>query len=418
MRRGQRARGTRELRLASTVTSTQCIEAALLARVVGKMPKARGLEEGGGNAMQTESGTRPVLEVADLTLSFGGLHALSKVSFAVQEGTITAVIGPNGAGKTSLFNCISGFYRPQHGAIWCEARDITRLHPPERAKLGLARTFQNIALFRGMTVLDNIKLGRHVPPADRPPRRARLSGPGASARKSRCAREIEERIIDFLEIDHIRHRSGRALPYGLQKRVELARALAMQPAVLMLDEPVAGMNREETEDMARFILDVQEEWGITVLMVEHDMGMVMDISDHVVVLNFGQVIAQRNARRGPARSGGGPRLSRGPAMPRQLRARRRRRTGGVMGFDGCLLLREVTSRRARRGRPATRSPALAFVLIYKATRVVNLAIGEMLMIGAYVFFGSWPRARPAGLGRDPARRGRPAAFSAPWSSAS
>jgi len=240
--------------------------------------------------MQTESGTRPVLEVADLTLSFGGLHALSKVSFAVQEGTIAAVIGPNGAGKTSLFNCISGFYRPQHGAIWCEARDISRLHPPERAKLGLARTFQNIALFRGMTVLDNIKLGCHVHM-----RTGLLDGllywGRAEREEIELRTEIVERIVDFLEINHIRNQPVASLAYGLRKRVELARALAMKPKVLMLDEPVAGMNREETEDMARFILDVKEEWGITILMVEHDMGLVMDISDHVTVLNFGQVIA-------------------------------------------------------------------------------------------------------------------------------
>jgi branched-chain amino acid transport system ATP-binding protein len=245
--------------------------------------------------MERDDGQGPVLEVVDLTLSFGGLHALSKVSFKVAEGTIAAVIGPNGAGKTSLFNCISGFYRPQHGAILCEGRDISRLHPPERARLGLARTFQNIALFRGMTVLDNIKLGRHVHM-----RTGLLDGLlywGRAEREEIEVRaEIEERIIDFLEINHIRNQPVASLAYGLRKRVELARALAMKPKVLMLDEPVAGMNREETEDMARFILDVKEEWGVTILMVEHDMGMVMDISDHVVVLNFGQVIASGTPR--------------------------------------------------------------------------------------------------------------------------
>jgi branched-chain amino acid transport system ATP-binding protein len=240
--------------------------------------------------METDGGERPILQVDDLTLSFGGLHALSKVSFAVREGTIAAVIGPNGAGKTSLFNCISGFYRPQHGAVLCEGRDISRLHPPERARLGLARTFQNIALFRGMTVLDNIKLGRHVHM-----RTGLLDGLFYWGRAEReeieIRAQIEERIIDFLEINHIRNQPVASLAYGLRKRVELARALAMKPKVLMLDEPVAGMNREETEDMARFILDVKEEWGVTILMVEHDMGLVMDISDHVTVLNFGQVIA-------------------------------------------------------------------------------------------------------------------------------
>jgi len=170
-------------------------------------------------------------------------------------------------------------------------RDLGRLPAPDRARLGLARTFQNIALFRGMTVLDNIKLGRHA--------HMRTNALDALLYLGRARREemelraeIEARIIDFLEIDHIRNAPVGALPYGLQKRVELARALAMRPRLLMLDEPVAGMNREETEDMARFILDVKEEWGVTILMVEHDMGMVMDISDHVVVLNFGQVIAR------------------------------------------------------------------------------------------------------------------------------
>lgn len=233
----------------------------------------------------------PLLRIDGLTLAFRGVRALSDVSFDVMPGSITAVIGPNGAGKTSLFNTVSGFYRPNSGQVYFKGQDITRLPTPQRAKIGLGRSFQNIALFRGMTVLDNIKLGRH----------AHLKSNvldalfylGRARREEAALRaDIEERIIDFLEIDHIRHAPVSALSYGLQKRVEMARALAMQPEILMLDEPVAGMNREETEDMARFILDVREEWGITVLMVEHDMGMVMDLSDHVVVLNFGQVIAQ------------------------------------------------------------------------------------------------------------------------------
>jgi branched-chain amino acid transport system ATP-binding protein len=233
----------------------------------------------------------PLLEVEGLSLAFGGVRALSEVSFEAAEGAITAVIGPNGAGKTSLFNAVSGFYRPKAGRIRFAGEDITAERPPARAKRGLARTFQNIALFRGMTVLDNIKLGRHahlktgVLDALVYWGRARREEMGLRA-------EVEERIIDFLEIQHIRHAPVSALPYGLQKRVELARALAMRPRLLMLDEPVAGMNREETEDMARFILDVKEVWGVTILMIEHDMGMVMDISDHVVVLNFGQVIAR------------------------------------------------------------------------------------------------------------------------------
>jgi len=233
----------------------------------------------------------PVLQVDALTLAFGGVKALTNVGFAVAPGSITAVIGPNGAGKTSLFNTVSGFYKPAQGRVLFEGEDITRLPAPKRAALGLARSFQNIALFRGMTVLDNIKLGRHTHLKTNVFDALFYLG-RARREEAELRRDVEERIIDFLEIDHIRHASVAALPYGLQKRVEMARALAMQPKVLMLDEPVAGMNREETEDMARFILDVRREWGITVLMVEHDMGMVMDLSDHVVVLNFGQVIAQ------------------------------------------------------------------------------------------------------------------------------
>ncbi|MBO9680300.1 MAG: ABC transporter ATP-binding protein [Acidovorax sp.] len=233
----------------------------------------------------------PLLQVDGVTLAFGGVRALSGVGFGVQPGSITAVIGPNGAGKTSLFNTISGFYRPTGGSIRFEGRDITRVPAPQRARMGLGRSFQNIALFRGMTVLDNIKLGRHAHLQTNVFDALFYLG-RARREEAKLRRDIEERIIDFLEIDHIRHAPVSALSYGLQKRVEMARALAMQPRILMLDEPVAGMNREETEDMARFILDVRAEWGVTVLMVEHDMGMVMDLSDHVVVLNFGQVIAQ------------------------------------------------------------------------------------------------------------------------------
>lgn len=231
------------------------------------------------------------LEVEGLSLQFGGLKALTDVGFAAEPGKITAVIGPNGAGKTSLFNCISGFYRPRAGAIRMDGQDVTRMRPPERARMGFARSFQNIALFRGMTVLDNIKLGRHS--HMKTSLLDALIYAGRARREEESLRaEIERDVIDFLEINHIRNAPVASLSYGLQKRVELARALAMRPRILLLDEPVAGMNREETEDMARFILDVKEEWGTTILMVEHDMGMVMDISDHVVVLNFGQVITQ------------------------------------------------------------------------------------------------------------------------------
>lgn len=236
-----------------------------------------------------------ILEVEGVALAFGGVAALRDVGIQVNEGSITTIIGPNGAGKTSLFNCISGFYRPHAGAIRFRGQDISRLKPPARASLGLARTFQNISLFRGMTVLDNVKLGAHV--HMKTGLLGALAYLGKARREEMAVREeIERQIIDLLEMDHIRRQPVANLAYGLQKRVELARALAMRPTVLMLDEPVAGMNREEKEDMARFILDAKEEWGVTVLMVEHDMGMVMDISDHVVVLSFGQVIASGTPR--------------------------------------------------------------------------------------------------------------------------
>ena len=241
-----------------------------------------------GVAAKAASGL--ALSVEGVDLRFGGIHALRGVSFAAAAGQVTAIIGPNGAGKTSAFNTISGFYPPSAGRIRLGDDDITHAPVHSRAGRGLARTFQNIALFHGLSVLENIKLGGH---------HTMKAGVFSALAYGRAAREeeralraeVERRVIDFLEIDHIRHKSVDALPYGLQKRVELARALAMRPRVLMLDEPVAGMNREETEDMARFILDVQEEWGVTVLLVEHDMAMVMDISSHVVVLNFGEIIA-------------------------------------------------------------------------------------------------------------------------------
>lgn len=244
------------------------------------------LETGG----RETNGPGPILSLRGLEKSFGALKATNGVTFDLRPGEIHALIGPNGAGKTSMFNCISGFYRPQEGRILLDGADIGHTAPPARAAMGLARTFQNIALFRGMSVLDNIKLGRHCHMKTNLLQALTYWGP---ARREEVALrdEVERRIIDFLEIDHIRNRPVASLSYGLQKRVELARALAMQPRVLLLDEPVAGMNREETEDMARFILDVKEEWGVSILMVEHDMRLVMDISDHVVVLNFGRQIA-------------------------------------------------------------------------------------------------------------------------------
>lgn len=237
----------------------------------------------------------PILKLDNISLSFGGLQVLHKVGMEVPEGKITSIVGPNGAGKTSLFNIIGGFYKPGAGDVWFNGENITALRPWQRTKLGMGRTFQNIALYRGLSVMDNIKLGAH----------ARTSGgmvscgfrmPWARKEEFELRESLEKEVVDFLEIEHIRNQAVGTLPYGLRKRVELARALALRPKLLLLDEPVAGMNREETEDMARFVLDVVEERGITVLLVEHDMGMVMDLSDHVVVLNFGQVIASGTPR--------------------------------------------------------------------------------------------------------------------------
>jgi branched-chain amino acid transport system ATP-binding protein len=234
--------------------------------------------------------TEAYLRVDDIHLSFGGVRALSGVGFQVDRGEISSIIGPNGAGKSSMLNVISGFYRASRGRILFEGKDRTRLRAHEVARLGFARTFQNIALFKGMTTLDNIMTGRSW----------RTKGNfladalywGYAQKEQIRQREHVERIIDFLEIEAIRKVPVGRLPYGLQKRVELARALAMEPRVLLLDEPMAGMNLEEKEDMARFILDVNEEWGTTIVLIEHDMGVVMDISSHVVVLDHGVKIAE------------------------------------------------------------------------------------------------------------------------------
>ncbi len=232
-----------------------------------------------------------ILSVDNLSLSFGGLAVLSDISFSVNPGEIFAIIGPNGAGKTSILNCIGGFYKPSAGRIRFEGKDITRTSPDRRAARGLARTFQNIALFRGMTVLDNIKLGAHAHLKTGLLSALAYWGP-AHSEEMALRSQVEREVIDFLEIEAIRKQSVGSLAYGLQKRVELARALAMQPKVLLMDEPVAGMNAEETEDMARFVLDIQEERDITVVLIEHDMNVIMDISDRVMVVNFGQKIAE------------------------------------------------------------------------------------------------------------------------------
>jgi len=232
-----------------------------------------------------------ILSVQGLSLSFGGLKVLSDVDFQVEQGEIFAIIGPNGAGKTSILNCIGGFYRPDAGRIFFQDQDVTAMSPDRRAALGLARTFQNIALYRGMTVLDNIKLGAHAHLKTGLLSSLWYWGP-AHREEMALRREVEEDVIDFLEIESIRKLPVGALAYGLQKRVELARALAMHPKALLMDEPVAGMNAEETEDMARFILDIKEERGVTIVLIEHDMNVIMDISDRVAVINFGRKIAE------------------------------------------------------------------------------------------------------------------------------
>src|ERR1041384_4002890 len=230
-----------------------------------------------------------LLEVSQLSLRFGGVAALSDVSFEVAPGTIHAIIGPNGAGKTSLLNCISGVYHPQRGLVRYDGAEITRMPPAERTRLGIARTFQNIALFRGMTVLENLMVGRHVHQKTGTLAGGFWYGPGK--REEIRQREVVEDIIDFLEIQAVRKQVVHTLAYGLQKRVELGRALALDPRLLVRGEPMAGMNAEEKEDMARYILDVNQERETTIVMIEHDMGVVMDLSDRVVVLNFGQKIA-------------------------------------------------------------------------------------------------------------------------------
>jgi len=233
---------------------------------------------------------RQILKVESLAKNFGGIQALLEVNFDVKEGEILSIIGPNGAGKTTIFNCINGFYKPTKGNILFEGRDITGLKAHKTAKVGIGRTLQNLGLFRGMTVLENIKVG-----AETNLKYGLFSSLFYYGRPFReeieLRTEIESKIIDLLEIESIRHKMVGTLAYGLQKRVELAKALAMKPKLLLLDEPTAGMNAEETEDIGRYVLDILEELGITIVMIEHDMGMVMDISDRIVVLDFGRIIA-------------------------------------------------------------------------------------------------------------------------------
>jgi branched-chain amino acid transport system ATP-binding protein len=235
------------------------------------------------------AGLTPMLEVADISVRFGAVQALERVGLTIHRGEIVAIIGPNGAGKTTLLNVISGFYHPTEGRILFEGRDRTHLRPYDVAALGVARTFQNVALFKGMSVLDNIMTGRLLKMRGNVLLDALYWGP---AKKQELEhRAFVERIIDFLEIEAIRKSPAGRLPYGLQKRVELARALAAEPKLLLLDEPMAGMNVEEKEDMCRFILGVNDEFGTTIALIEHDMSVVMDISDRVVALDYGRKIA-------------------------------------------------------------------------------------------------------------------------------
>ncbi|NDR58013.1 MULTISPECIES: ABC transporter ATP-binding protein [Aliiruegeria] len=229
-----------------------------------------------------------LMEMKNITLKFGGVVAIKDISFDIREGEIRAIIGPNGAGKSSMLNVISGFYHPQEGEVWYKGAVRPAMKPYEVARMGVGRTFQNIALFEGMTVLDNVMTGRltHM--------KASLWEQalwwGKAEREEVFNRDQVEKIIDFLEIQAIRKTPVGRLPYGLKKRVELARALAAEPSLLLLDEPMAGMNVEEKEDMSRFILDVNDEFGTTIALIEHDMGVVMDLSDRVVVMDYGKKI--------------------------------------------------------------------------------------------------------------------------------
>ena len=229
-----------------------------------------------------------ILEVRNISLRFGGVKALSDVTFDVREHEIRAIIGPNGAGKSSMLNCINGVYQPQEGSISLRGQTFSRMNSRQVAEMGVARTFQNLALFKGMSVLDNIMTGRNLKMRTNLFQQALRWG--AAEREETAHRRVVEEIIDFLEIQAYRKTQVGRMPYGLQKRVDLGRALAMEPQVLLLDEPMAGMNVEEKQDMSRFILDVNDEFGTTIVLIEHDMGVVMDISDRVVVLDYGRKI--------------------------------------------------------------------------------------------------------------------------------
>ncbi|MGB9730856.1 MULTISPECIES: ABC transporter ATP-binding protein [Calditerrivibrio] len=231
-----------------------------------------------------------LLEVKNIYLSFGGIMAVAGVSFKVNKGEIFSIIGPNGAGKTSVLNVVTGIYKPKRGKILFEDTDITNLPVKKRAKLGLVRTFQNLELFKGMTVLDNLMLSRHI--FMNYGLISSIFYFGKALKEEVKNREFVEDVIDFLDLSAVRKKYVFELSYGIQKRVELARALCLQPKLLMLDEPMAGMNTEETEDMARYIIDINEEMGITIILIEHDMNVVMDLSHRVVALDFGEKICE------------------------------------------------------------------------------------------------------------------------------
>ncbi|MEW6137281.1 MAG: ABC transporter ATP-binding protein [Thermodesulfobacteriota bacterium] len=239
-----------------------------------------------------------LLSVKDMEISFGGLRALNRVSFDVEEGCIFSIIGPNGAGKTTIFNCITGIYRPTGGTILFKGQEMVGKRPHQAARMGIARTFQNIELFAHLTTMDNLLLGRHIHMTTGVFSGALLLGKRFRAAREECAhRERVEKIIDFLELEAVRDVPVASLPYGTRKLVELGRALAMEPTLLLLDEPTAGMNQEEKQDTMFWIQDIRDDFQVTILMVEHDMGLVMDLSDEVMALNFGVKLVQGTPER-------------------------------------------------------------------------------------------------------------------------
>jgi branched-chain amino acid transport system ATP-binding protein len=271
----------------ATALPTATVRAELVEAVLPDRASTGSAGTAGGGGARKSPG-EVILDVQNISLSFGGVKALTDISFDVREHEVRAIIGPNGAGKSSMLNCINGVYQPQQGSITFRGQHFRHMNSRQVAEMGVARTFQNLALFKGMSVLDNIMTGRNLKMKSGLLAQALRWGP--AEREEIAQRESVERIIDFLEIQPHRKTPVGRLPYGLQKRVDLGRALAMEPQVLLLDEPMAGMNVEEKQDMSRFILDVNDEFGTTIVLIEHDMGVVMDISDRVVVLDYGKKI--------------------------------------------------------------------------------------------------------------------------------